>query len=56
VETAKSCSVRIDASAPVTHAAGISDEWSGSDVSVTFTADDVSAHSTEYSIDGGSWI
>jgi hypothetical protein len=54
-ETPKSSSLKIDANAPVTHAAGISDEWSGSDVSVAFTADDVSAHTTEYSIDGGAW-
>jgi len=56
VEAPKSCVVKIDTTPPVTHAAGISDEWSASDVSVAFTADDASAQTTtEYSIDGGAW-
>ena len=56
VEAPKSCVVKIDTTPPVTHAAGIRDEWSASDVSVAFTADDASAQTTtEYSIDGGAW-
>jgi hypothetical protein len=57
VEAAKSCTVKIDVGAPITTADGLDGEWSDADVSVTFTADDASAHqiTTEYSIDGGAW-
>jgi hypothetical protein len=56
VEAPKSCSVKIDTHAPVTHATGFGTEWSDSDVTVAFTVADAAAPATtEYSIDGGGW-
>jgi len=57
VEGPQSCTVKIDASAPVTTASGAGDAWHTNDVTVTLSASDGASGvgSTEYSIDGGGW-
>ncbi len=55
-ETAKSCTVKIDATSPVTTQTGADGTWHKTPVTVSFTATDASSGvaSTQYSTDGGT--
>jgi hypothetical protein len=63
VESARSCTVRIDTAPPVTTASGVDDLWHSAPVPVTFAAVDAVGGSgmsggfakTEYQLDGGAW-
>ena len=57
VEATKSCTVKIDTTAPATTQSGADLAWHSSPITVTFAATDAGcgvAH-TEYSLDGGAW-
>ncbi len=58
VETPESCTVKIDAAAPVTSVTGADSAWHNSPVTLTFSGSDAGSGvaKTEYSLDGGvSW-
>jgi len=60
VEAAKSCTVKIDTSAPTTTVTGADSAWHNSPVKLAFSAGDNAGGSgvarTEYKLDAGAWI
>jgi hypothetical protein len=57
VETAKSCTVNIDAGTPTTTVTGADDAWRNSDMSLSFSGNDAGpgVASTQYKVDGAAW-
>ena len=57
VETAKSCTVKIDATPPTTTESGADSAWHNTPITVSLAASDASSGvaGTQYSVDGGAW-